>query len=438
MRSTRTEERYRAVPISGRAAQRWGVGKNVLSNYLGTCCVLTAQLIAIPAYVRGLGERGWGTLSILVAASNALLMLEAGVSTAVARSFAPDSSGRADAFATILTLERRYRSAAATIIFLSVPPALWLMRPGRAPSDDHTGALVVLAASMAAFQIMGALYRSTLIGRGLQGRLNAVVASFAILRFGAAAAAATYLHSVEATAACLVCGFAAECLCRRKVALNALGRVAPQSLHGERKDVAPGATKLALASVLGALGNQMDRLILAARIGPAALGHYAIAATLSLAILQFVYPVSSALVPELQRFRGPKHRSILGTSYLLLVVLLSAVWLAVLWLPVDAIKVWLPGRDISTSVEAILKVHLIGTSLNALAVPLQLTLLANRLDTQIVLASISAFLVQVVSVGVLATRWGAVSGALAWSMAEGVLLSAYAFSYFSTKSRRHA
>jgi O-antigen/teichoic acid export membrane protein len=331
-----------------------------------------------------------------------------------------------------LRFERRYIVCASIVfalaIAIAIPAGAMLLRDGdRFPTD-----VVLLTSLMSVAQIVGGLYRSVLIGLGRQVRFNVLLVSFTGARHFAGVAAAFWFHTVSSVATCFLSVSLLELIARRRAAVRVISslphreRAQTDSLEG--MTLAIGATTLAIAGAVGALSTQLDRLLLAGFLGAVELGHYAIAASLSLAVLQLVYPVSSALLPKLILFKDSKQRgNILFVTYGAMLSLLLVMWTGAIILSSGALHAWLPSVGIADSVARLFFPHLVGTSFNALCVPLYMGLLANQLDRGILIANSFALTFQVVVLVAAVPQYGAIGGAYAWIASNAVLLSTFLF-----------
>lgn len=404
---------------------------NLIANYGGTAFVAATQVLLIPIYVSALGQNDWGLLSVVMALSTSLLILEAGVSLAVARSFSRLAAKSAGGNASFRFIERRYLAVVAAIVLFGIlgatPLSRWLL-----PETTDAELLLRCVAAMASAQILGSLYRSVLVGLGQQVRLNVLLIIFTSLRHAASVSVALLGGGVPAVAGTFAVGFAAEAAFRRLGALRALqGKGDAESARAVRATgtsgtPAIGVGVLAIAGAVGAMGTQADRLLLSRVVDTVTLGHFAIAATLSLAALQLVYPLSSALLPRLESFRpGPERDRVVRRSYAMVNGLIVVIWLGALALTFGGLRLWLPSESIADAVQPMFLVHLVGTTLNLLCVPLYLGLLAQHLDRVILGATMGAFVVQVVVLLATAAHYGALAGSLAWCAGNGTLLAAY-------------
>lgn len=432
----------------GRGAVARGpmIKRNLLANYSGTLVVAGTQILTIPLYLRHLGEHDWGVLSVLLALAATLLIFEAGFSQSVARGVAEGASRTGnierDSF---LRTESRYFAVtavgAAALFAVSSGLGSLLFRN----STSASTALVGMAIGMASAQIMGSLYRGALIGRGAQVRFNVLLVVMTVLRHAAGISVAAAGHGVLAVAGVMAASYALECGLRRWAVNPLLSARSPADLqaptsagHTTPPPADSGAKFLALAGVLGALATQIDRLVIGSAVGAEALGHYAIGATLSLAVLQFVYPISNALMPRLKSFdrRSGSAGVAMMHTYGLLGGLLLAVWLLAGAFVVWGLQEWLPPTVSGNAAEAVwplFLLHLAGTTLNALCIPLHLRLLAEHRDRAILQANAFSLLCLVTVLGLLVASLQALAGSLAWIAFNAALLASYTLASRTTR-----
>lgn len=433
-----------ARSLSPSSVEATKIKRNLVANYLGTAFVAASQIVIIPLYLRYLGEHDWGLLSSLLALAATLLILEAGVSQAVARGISERNadSPRIDRRAFQI-VERRYlvMTLSASALLALVSGRLGPLLLPHAGVDARGFALLAIA--MAASQIVGSLYRGTLVGHGAQVRLNVLVIAVTIARHTIGVTLAARGYGVIPVALALAGSLVAEAALRRWLVSRLLSTRTGTGYANARERnplVARGALVLAFAGMIGALATQLDRLILGTSISAVDLGRYAIAATLSLSVLQLIYPISNALMPHLKDFQDSgAGRGLLSRTYRMLFAILLLLWVGAAFIAAKGMQWWLPhveSADVASVVAPLFLIHLIGTSLNALCVPLYLTLLARHLDRHIFVANLCSICVLVVTLTTLIPRYGATAGSLAWLFANGTLLMFY-FSIYRSRTGHH-
>jgi O-antigen/teichoic acid export membrane protein len=222
-------------------------------------------------------------------------------------------------------------------------------------------------------------------------------------------------------------GFVLESCARRWAACGYLKRATPSARVPDGALVEPmGALPLAVAGASGALMTQIDRVVLTHMVDAKALGHYTIAATLSLAALQLVYPFTNSLLPRLDRFRSAsERRAMLRRSYAVVGGIFLVAWVGAAFLAVAGLGWWLGDGKIAASVAPLFLIHLIGTSFTALGAPLYLGLLAHRQDRRIAAINVGALLVLTTVILASSRVFGAAAGSLAWCAANACVLGGY-------------
>lgn len=405
--------------------------KNLIANYLGAGIIATSQIVAIPFYVRFLDTAGWGLVSIVLSWTAALLVLEGGVTLSVSRHLALMGAIPTEPRTYFRTTERRYLAAALACIAGAAGLEAWNDRgsavlPAAGPAWLSLAPLILV---LTAAQITGASYRGALVGLGAQVRLNTLTATFGLSKHLASVFAAWMTHSVPFVILCMTALTLTEAYARRVMAYRVLDRLAEQPpLQAAALEPEPGfrsPVALMLASVIGAFAAQVDRLYLSSQAPAADFGTYAIAATLSLATLQLIYPISQALMPRLAEFSGRTASGFLRRVKL--IVFLGGVAGLLLFLEFGGaiLHWWLADTTIAGLVFPLLMMHLVGTGFNALCVPNHIRLLAQNRDRTILLVNSASLLVQLLSLYFLFHWLGLVAGSIAWTLANATLFLGY-------------
>lgn len=395
---------------------------NISTNYAGTFFVAFAQIVTIPLYLELLGPGEWGVFSALLALSATLLMLEAGLSLFNAREF----SNLAKAPVALRTLHQRLERRYLSILVGSLGVALFitpLISNRLLIEHEYRTVAVYLAFCLATAQIAGALYRSVLIGLSRQFQLNGVLILFTALRHLAGLFALKFLAEAFVLLAIFAILHAFESWVRRALAIRAIASAVEDQVVGFSAQGRPSGPCLTLAGIVGGLATHLDRLVLVRHITAEELGHYAVAATLSLALLQFLYPISTALMPVLDRFRSQQSgRTAVWSMYAVVIPLLTFVWVCAFIFSDAAIAIWLRNQPGSSAVHALFIPHLIGSTLNALSLPVYMGLLSRQQDHSIFYASALALALQACTFGFFWNRADASIGAYAWIAHNATLL----------------
>ncbi len=404
--------------------------RNLIANYGGTALVAACQLAAIPFYVRFMDKSGWGSLSIILSWATALLVLEGGATLSVSRHFSMRAESRDNIAHYFRRIERQYWLVAGLLLASAVAWFLVQMA-GLSTADGGRSkpiALAPLVLALTSAQVFGAVYRGALIGMGAQVRLNAIVATFSLLRYGVSIVVAWLTSDVAPVAASIILVIMLEGGARRIAALRSastISAVAPDTSPPVHDQTGKSALALILSTLIGACTAQVDRLYLSQTFDPTEFGAYAIAVTLSLSALQMIYPIAQALMPRLSDFSRGSRSPLL--SRVGLVILAGACIGLVIFLLYGKILLrwWLRDVDLAAAVYPLLSLHLTGTALNALCIPHHIRLLAQTRDKAILKINASALTMQIASLYFLSQPLGMMAGSLSWLAANGTLLLGY-------------
>jgi O-antigen/teichoic acid export membrane protein len=198
-------------------------------------------------------------------------------------------------------------------------------------------------------------------------------------------------------------------------ALKSLPDIDVTSLHLPVIAPLQGAMHLGIAACIGAFSSQLDRLFVSNSFSPIEVGYYMIAATLSLAVMQMAYPISSAFIPLLSNFHNTASaKRLMWKIYVYLISILCFIWFCVTFFLGEILIFWIASADAVIAISGFFKIHLIGTSLNILCIPLYLTLLAKKWDATALYASLIALFIQLIFLGIGAYFFGIHAAPYAW------------------------
>ena len=349
----------------------------IAANYLGAAATAVAPLLALPWYLSLLGGELFGLIAFMTALQGTLNILDAGLSQALVREVAmrrgPHANSRPRELADlVLGCERLYWGAALTIAaaLLLASGALvahWLHIGPALEDAAHTAVL----GGMALFflQLPGSLYRSVLVGTERQGLLNAVLTTAMVARHLGGVLLLSISPSLLTYVLWHVTVAGMETAARGLCAWRAVGGHRRQARWNRTllSAMLPGVAGLGLASIIGALTAQLDRIFLSSMVSIDAFGRYAIASAVGMGALQLVYPVMQALIPRAIALRtapAQARRLYVGAGLWLGLLLLAGAGIyaaAGHWL----LELWLRDAAVAAQVYPVLALLLIGTALNA-------------------------------------------------------------------------
>lgn len=353
------------------------IKRNILANYIGTGAVALGPLVAMPWYLNLLGSELFGLIGFVVMLQAVLGLLDAGVSQALVREFSVrfdrTDSARNSTAALLFGFERIYWLFAigcgvVTFLLASVISRNWIQLGGLSTVDGQIA--VCGAAAIFAVQFPGSVYRSLMVGTQEQVKLNGIMTGGALLRHigGILAvfirpALSTYLIW-QASVALL------ETMARGHSAWRILG-INRRQMKWQFDTLRPVWRFMAgmtAAVLMGALTVQMDRIVLSRMVSMEQFGFYTLAVSISLGVLQLVYPVYQAVMPRMVQLRENSdalYRFNLKLFFGICMTfagILTGFILTGRWL----LYVWLRNPEVVAVVYPVSVVLLIGTCLNAL------------------------------------------------------------------------
>lgn len=406
----------------------------IAANYAGAAASAVAPLLALPCYLAQLGPQHFGLIAFMTALQGTLNIVDAGLSQALVREVA----GRRGAGAAtppneladlVLGCERLYWGVAAVaaaglLLVSDVLVRHWL----QIGAGLDAAARVAVCGGIALFlcQFPGSLYRSVLVGTDRQVQLSATTTVAVVARHLGGVLLLTVSPDIltyvlwQVAVACLETAARAALAWRAVSGPRRLAKWNPALLSS----MLPTVAGLGLASVIGALTAQLDRLFLSGMVSIDDFGRYAIASTVAMGALQLVYPVMQALMPRTMsaanRPAQTRHLyidTIMGLGLLALAA--AALYLvAGHWL----LERWLQNPQAAAEVYPILALLLVGTAFNAAYGVGHLRWLAQGRIRTILGVNLTAAAVCVLAIPWMIQHFGAIGATTGWIAANAIAL----------------
>ena len=186
----------------------------------------------------------------------------------------------------------------------------------------------------------------------------------------------------------------------------------PQHLKPIWKTVA----SLTGATWLGALTVQMDKIILSKMVSLQQFGYYTIAASVSMGMLQLIYPLVQAVLPHAVQLKGDtaglRRLNIRLILWIITLVVCAGVVYALLGKVL--LSLWLKDPAAVSATYPLLSVLLMGTALNAFYVVGYIHWLVLERVHRLLLVNAVALVLSFAIIPLLVTRLGPVGAAFGW------------------------
>ena len=383
--------------------------------------MVAAPVIALPWYLSLLGPKQFGLISFVTALQAFLGLLDSGISQVSMREFSvrlnETKEGRHSAATLLFGFERVYwivaiSAGTITLLFSSFVSSHWLVL--NAESTSLGLAAVCGAAVIFTAQFPGTLYRSFLTGAQAQVTLNAITVAGLLSRHVGGVLLLVIWPQLSTYLIWQAGNAIVETVVRHHFSWRILGiRGANVTWNSTAlSSIWPEVAKMSGAVILGALTTQMDKIILSRMLPIEQFGYYAIASTISLGVLNFIYPLVQAISPRMMqlsleplalRALNIKLASLIG----IMVLAGSAAFIgAGEW----ALGFWLRDPKAVGIVYPTLSILLIGSALNAFYHVGYFNWLANRQVSRILFVNLLSLVVCFVIMPPLVTRHGMIGG----------------------------
>lgn len=407
------------------------IRKNIFANYAGAAFTALVPILALPWYLAALGVKQWGLVSFVATLQAVLGLVDAGMSQALVRETAirlmAEEDGRRRAATLLFGFERIYWgfaiiAALLTALMADMLAANWLRLGDLAVEAGRTA--VYGAAAIFAAQFPGSLYRSVLVGAQKQVRLNMILIGGVLLRHGGGVVIVSIWPTLLAYLAWQAAAALAETVAR--------GIFAWRSLHATRRGVIWDMRELrqavsltvgmSIAVLLGALTVQMDKIVLSRMVPVEQFGYYAIASSLALGVLQFIHPITQAMLPRVVQlhFDPPALRRFNFRFASLAILLMAGGALVYFFAGQWLLEIWLRDALVASRIYALLSVLLVGTALNALYGVGYLNWLAHGRMGRVLMVNGIALGLAVILIPAFVAWLGLVGAAFGWLVINGV------------------
>lgn len=393
-------------------------------------------LLALPWYLGILGPKQFGLIGVMITIQTLLGLLDSGMSQALVREISVRLGAERDpkhqAAELLFGFERIYWVAAFLLslftAFLStLISRYWLNLNGLQVSVGEEA--VLGAAALFAVQFPGSIYRSMMVAGQVQVTLNIIMSSFVLLRHLGAVVLLLFFPAISTYILWFFVVGLTETMIRRYFAWRCLSMVQrprrwSMSVLKENWGIVAG---MSVATWVGALTLQMDKIVLSRMAPIEQFGYYMIAASVSGGVLQMIYPLVQAVLPRAVQLRDDTSalyalniRLFIGIALVVLTGVMVFVF-AGRWL----LSLWLADAEAVNVVFPLLAALLVGTALNAFYNVGYVNWIALDKIRRVMQVNLTAFLLSLMIMPFLVSLYGVVGAAFGWIVINsiGLILS---------------
>lgn len=365
-----------------------------------------------------------------------LSLVDSGVSQALLREFASLNrvidSNKTQLGKAFLGFERIYWSfgliASLSIIFLSEKISVQWLNLDSALAQQARQAIIG-AGLIFLFQFPSSVYRSLLLGTQNQVLLNTIITTSTVFRQLGGIVVVFIWPSLVAYITWHLCCTILDTIIKRTYAWQKIKLNNPHLYWDSQlmKSLFSPVLNMSIATIIGALTIQIDKLFLSGMVSVEKFGYYMIASSIATGILQLIYPVVNAVIPYAVSFKhDPVKLRAFNFRYAKFVIFaLIALTISYTLIGKYFLLFWLLDAKIAGEVYYILNFLLIGTVLNSLYTIGYINWLIQGLTLKIFKVNLIALITSAICVPLLISKFGLVGASFGWIMINctGLLLS---------------
>lgn len=409
------------------------LGRNLLAGVANSIWSALVGLAVVPFYLKYLGIEAYGLIGFFVTTQALLQLLDMGMAPTINREVARCSaSGNLQEAGKLLhTLAIVYWSMAGVIalLIMALAPLIaeyWLQ--SKQLSVQTISHAVMLMGLVVACRWPIGLYQGALIGAerlAVSSGINMVMATIGSV--GAVAVLAFVSPTIEAFFIWQACVGLIYAIAMRRGAWHVIGRMREIRFDTDKlKSVwrfSAGMTGVAVSAIIL---MQLDKVLLSRILSLEDFGRYALAGVIASGLYVLLTPAFNVVYPRLSALVAIGERDKLIDLYrtgtrLLLSILFPIATVAAVFAE-EILYLWTGNRSLASDTAPVVALFLIGTALNgAMHFPYALQLAYGMTRLPLTINAILV-IVMIPTTIFLALRYGAVGGAAAWAVLNGIYL----------------
>lgn len=388
--------------------------------------ITIVPLIAYSLYIRNLGDRTWGVISLVLMLQSILSLSEAGISQLAARFLSRiDKTNESD---TLLfhAYERIYFTISRTLCVSIIVITGIIAAYGLSGSYSQSEMLTVGVASglLFLFAFPASLYRLALMQTGQQLTYNLIASTATLLRHGGLSVLVVQGGKLASFAGVLIISTGIETIIRRQVCLRGLKKTGSRIQPEDVRKVLSEAKIVMPTILIGTITSQADKLFVSVIAAPTVIGSYNLATTIAQASSVLSQPVINTLTPVILREQRPSlTRKLAAKKLFTLLLSMNTVMAIVFWATAEPIVTrWTGSETMSREIVRFSVPLLIGAMCNTLYHVAYYGLLSDKLYDSIRRINNLGFIFAIAVVPILITWFGQAAIPLAYAIPNVIAL----------------
>lgn len=407
------------------------LGRNLIAGLANSIWSALIGLALVPFYLKYLGIEAYGLVGFFVTTQALLQLLDMGLAPTINREVARCSAAGniKDAGRLLHTLAIVYWSMAAAIalLLLVLSPLIteyWL-QPKQLSAETITHAVILMGLVVACRWPIG-LYQGALIGAQRLTVTSAInMTMVTIGGVGAVTLLALVSPTIEAFFVWQAGVGLVHALTMRAAAWRVIGGTRKNSFDVDRlKSVWRFTVGMSGIGLTALVFTQLDKVILSKMLELDEFGHYMLATVVVSGLYVLISPLFNVMYPRFTALvvtgESEKLTELFRVGSQMLATVLFPIALALAICAEDLVLVWTGDSIIASSVAPVISLLVIGSALNGVMYfPYALQLAYGKTWIPLTINMVlMCFLVPLVIY--LAQKYGALGGAMAWLISQGV------------------
>ena len=409
------------------------LGHNLLAGLTNSIWSALVGLVATPFYLKYLGIEAYGLIGFFMTTQAVLSLLDMGLTPTINRVVARcaatgELSGAGKLLHTLAIVYWCMAAIIALLIVLLAPSISKYWINSNQFSPEKISNVVMLMGLVVACRWPVGLYQGALIGAQRLTVSSAIsIVMTTIGNLGAVAILALVSATIEAFFIWQACVGLAGAIVMRWGAWRVVGRMKNLRFDvNELKTAWRFSAGMSGVALSGILLMQLDKVFLSKIISLEEFGRYALANVIASSLYVLLTPIFNVIYPSLSALvaTGESEKLIAfyrrGTRFFLAVLFPVAAVAAIF--SEGIIFLWTGNRLLASSTAPIVSLFLIGTALNGVMhFPYALQLAYGKTRMPLMINAILV-VVMIPTIILLAARHGAIGGAMAWVILNGIYI----------------
>lgn len=413
------------------------IKKNILANFIGRFWSILSGFLFIPLYIKYLGVESYSVISFSLVIAGVMAILDAGLSSTLAREFAINTNSKADKIRIFCTLETCYLiiSLAITIIVWIFSNAIahnWLILSSL--DSNKTSFYIKLIGIGISFRLLADFYLGGILGLEKQIKANVFQISWGITRNGLVLIPLVFWPTLEVffiwqTIATVIYAV----ILRFSLSHELSNSYFISKMFSIEKSVLEKTWKFAggmmLISCVFAVNTQMDKIAISKLLPINQLGYYTLAVSLAQGIALLAFPISTAVLPRLTSLYSEKKiedASLLFNKMLMLVsILVLSIAFNIMLNDRELLWIWTGNHDLALKASPFVPYLVVGMVMASLQLVPYNVAIANGFTKLNNLLGAISFVITLPGYWLMTKYFGAIGAAITWCIVQSLITPFY-------------